>query len=139
MPLPKKTDKKETETETISVSDDEEVLIKGPYENDFGRSIRIETRGYGAFVGESNLLDNIDISKVEVKSFKNEKDILKNVVKDISKLKWTKNFEKGKGRGVDMGPTNDILKDILEVGKACQKALTSLALIAKRSEKKKGD
>ena len=133
MPLPKKSEKQETET--ISVSDDEEVQIKGPYENDFGRSIRIETRGYGAFVGESNLLDNIDISKVEVKSFKNEKDILKNVVKDMDKLKWTKNFEKGKGRGVDMGPTNDILKEILEVAQSCQKNLTSLALMARREEK----
>jgi len=141
MPLPKKEEKTE-ETETITVSDDEEVQIKGPYENkehpEWGRTIRIETRGFGTFVGESNLL--VDISKAELKSFKDEKDILKNVVKDMSKLKeWTKNFEKGKGGRVDMGPTNEILTNILECLRSLQKNTTSLALIVKRLEKKKGD
>ena len=137
MPLPKKTDKKEEKEDTISVSDDEEVFIKGPYESkenpDWGRSVRVETSKFGAFVNEKNLL--VDISGVELRSFKDEKDKLKDVVKDTTKLKWNKNFEKGKGKGVDMGPTNEILTNGF---KALEDKLDGILKIFTKAQKKKG-
>lgn len=131
--------KKETEEETITVSDDEIVRVNGPKTKEWpdggsSRSYTVATDKYYAYIKEKE--GHYDLSKEEDDSFTKEKvkEKLSEVVKDTSAIEWR--VSKKYNKGVDMGPTNDILKDILEMAESCQKTLTSMALKAKRTEKK---
>ena len=120
---------------------DEKVMVKvyGPYDNPkFGRSVLIISDSGKAYIVEKNcLIENL--MAYEVKELKGDEDELGVIVNDISKI-VCKPLDTQKGKGgssVDMGPTNDILNDILGMLTSVQSTLTSLALKKQRADKKK--
>ena len=82
-----------------------------------------------------------DLGKYELKEIEGDEEELGTLATDITKLKWKplEDSKSGSVGSVSMIETNTILKDIHEVGLACQKSLEDIVKIFKTAQKKKGD
>ena len=123
---------------TEQVTEKTMVKVYGPYDNPkWGRSVLVVAPTGKAYIGQKNCLHNLD--EYDLKEIKGDEEELGTIAEDIAKIQWKPLDANKKPGSVSMIDTNTILKDILEVAQSCQKALTSLGLIAKRLEKKLGE
>jgi len=133
--------KKAESSETAEVDINEKTMIKiyGPQIKKWGKSILvIVDKVDKAFIPEWNIIIK-DFALYDEKELDNEEMELGEAVKDISKIKWRGLDDEKVGNktgSVSMIETNTILKDILGAIESMGKNMTSLALIARRAEKK---
>jgi len=116
---------------------DEKTMVKvyGPYDGKYGRSLFVKTDTHKAYINANNSLN--DLNAYELKEIEGDEEELGTLAEDITKLKW-KPLEDNRSKtgSVSMIETNTILKDILGAIESMGKNITSLALIARRAEKK---